>query len=120
MGSDHFTFRQWMSYRESALTIARVGSWRLYPGIARIEVSPKWKELFGDGGDGGEPRTLREYLRLIDPDDWERVTAETTRAFLFDSTGYWQSIFRRGGRVILARAAALSPGHVIGVDIDVS
>jgi hypothetical protein len=177
-GSDSFTFRNWREYRESALTVGRVGPWLLYPGVARIEVSLKWKELFGDGrlahhggseGTEGEGRGLRvegrgfdarddglfsrepgatckdgqavhgtrrlwgpetfpEYLGMIRPGDRERVASGALRAFLTgdgaggasDALPRWEATFRRGGLVILARAKAVSPGYVVGVDIDVT
>jgi hypothetical protein len=92
----------------------------------------KWKELFLDTGEGGAgergnprqpwdgPETFPEYLRLIDPDDRARIAEETERAFLLGEAKNWQATFRRNGLVILARAKAVSPGHVIGVDIDVT
>jgi hypothetical protein len=170
-GSEQFSFRDWMRHRESVLSVGRIGPWRLLPGIARIKVSSKWKELFGgrrislprrSGGDGGGrlrvegrefgvegrelrvegrelrvegrefgarglwgPETFPEYLAMIEPGDRERVAAGASRAFLTcggagGALPRWEATFRRGGLVILARAEAVSPGHVVGVDIDVT
>ena len=99
------------------MLVARIGPWRLYPGLAKIEVSPQWVELFAVAK---PPMTFPEYLRLLDPDDRERVAGETKTAFLMGEAKHWESTFRRSGQVILARAVAITPGRVIGVDIDIT
>ena len=104
-------------FLKQAITIARVGPWKLYPGLAEIEMSFEWIELFAVTR---PPATFPEYLKLIDPDDRQRVAAETKHVFLLSEAKRWESTFRRAGRLILARAVAISPGHVIGVDIDIT
>ena len=99
------------------MMVARIGPWKLYPGIAEIIMSFEWGELFAIAR---QPTTFPEYLRLIDPDDRQRVAAETKRVFLLGESRHWESTFRRANRLIQARAVAISPGHVIGVDIDVT
>ena len=66
------------------------------------------------------PATFPEYLNLIDPDDRERIAAETKRVFLLGEAKHWQSTFHRAGHLILVRAVAISPGRSIGVDIDIT
>jgi|GEM_PF-4296162 len=110
-------FRDPVASLNRATLVARVGPWKLYPGLAKIEVSPEWVELFSVAK---PPTTFPEYLRLLDPDDRERVAGETKRAFLMGEAGHWETTFQRSGRVILARAVASTPGRVIGVDIDIT
>ena len=97
--------------------VGRVGPWRLYPGLAKIEVSSQWMKLFRIDE---PPMTFPEYLQLIRPDNRERIAGETKRAFLMSEARHWESTFQRSGRLILVRAFAMTPGRVIGVDIDIT
>ena len=111
------TLPQRIIFLKQTMTIARVGPWKMYPGLAQVVMSSEWVELFAVAK---PPVTFPEYLRLIDPDDRQRVAAEAKHVFLMGEAKHWQSTFRRSGRLILARAVAISPGHVIGVDIDIT
>ncbi len=111
------TLPQRIIFLKQAMTIARIGPWKLYPGLAEIVVSSEWVKLFAVAR---PPRTFPEYLHLIDPDDRQRVAGETKNVFLMGEAKHWESTFRRSGRVIFARAVAISPGRVIGVDIDIT
>ena len=111
------TLPQRIVFLKQAMTTARIGPWKLYPGLAEIIMSSEWVKLFALAK---PPMTFLEYLRLIDPDDRKRVAAEAKHVFLLGEAKHWQSTFRRSGRLILARAVAISPGHVIGVDIEIT
>ncbi len=111
------TLPQRIVFLKQAMTTARIGPWKLHPCIAEIIMSSEWMKLFAVAK---PPRTFLEYLRLIDPDDRKRVAAETNRVFMMGEAKHWESTFRRSGCLILARAVAISPGHVIGVDIDIT
>ena len=110
-------FRDPVSSLNQAALVAGIGPWRLYPGLAEIEVSAQWMELFCVDR---PPTTFREYLALLDPDDRERIGGEVLEVFLMGKAKHWESTFQRSGRVILVRAVAISPGRVIGVDIDIT
>ena len=70
-------------FLKKAMTTARAGPWKLYPGIARIVMSFEWLELFAVAS---LPTTFPDYLKLIDPDDRQRIAAETKRVFLMSQT----------------------------------
>ncbi|MBN1910944.1 MAG: hypothetical protein JW818_14455, partial [Pirellulales bacterium] len=83
-----------------------------------IEVSAEWEALFSNGR---PPKTFPEYLRLIDPSDRRRIAVETAHAFLLTTPlRPWHSTFYRSGRLILALATPVSPGRVLGLDIDLT
>ena len=111
------TLTQRIIFLKQAVTVARIGPWKLFPGLAKIEVSPEWVKLFNNEK---PPVTFPEYLHLIDTNDRRRVAGETKCVFLTGEAKCWESTFRRSGRLILTRAVATSPGHVTGVDIDIT
>lgn len=104
MISNPDTFQDPTAFLKQAVLVARIGPWRLYPGLAKIEVPPQWVELFRVDK---PPTTFPQYLALIDPDDRNRVAGETKRALLMGEAKHWESTFQRSGRVI-------------GVDIDIA
>jgi len=117
VAADFDSFGSEVAFLKRAVVIGRAGPWWFYPGIAKVEMSPEWVELFSNDK---PPRTFPEYLSLIDPDDRSRIAMETKFVFLMGEVKCWKSTFRRSGQLILARALAISPGHVIGVDIDIT
>ena len=94
MVSSSDTLQDPAAFLKQAVLVARIGPWRLYPGLARIEVSPQWVEVFRVDK---PPTTFPQYLALIDPDDRKRVAGETKRAFVMGEAKHWESTFQAIG-----------------------